>query len=232
VYEANIMHAIHFSNRLTRLAALAGFSILLAACDSGSYTSTTAAPDSSGASGAAQAALSISGSPNAAIVAGASYAFTPSASDAQASSALTYAVQNLPDWASFNAGTGAITGVPSAANVGSYDNIVISVSNGVASAALPAFNIAVQQVGDASATLSWTAPTQNTDGSALTNLAGYHIYYGTDPSNLNQAVTVSTAGVTDYVVTNLSSGTWYFEICAYNSSNVDSSMSAVASETI
>ena len=44
---------------------------------------------------------------------------------------------------------------------------------------LPAFSITVTQVGLGSMSLSWTPPTQNTDGSALTDLAGYKLYYGT-----------------------------------------------------
>src|SRR5690348_9234476 len=45
----------------------------------------------------------------------------------------------------------------------------------------------------ATAALSWVAPTQNSDGSQLTNLAGYNIYYGTDPSALTQTIQVANA---------------------------------------
>ena len=31
------------------------------------------------------------------------------------------------------------------------------------------------------AALSWTRPTQNTDGKALNDLAGYRVYFGTSP---------------------------------------------------
>ena len=44
------------------------------------------------------------------------------------------------------------------------------------------------------ATLDWQPPTQNSDGSALTNLAGYTVYYGTSPDNLAQSVKVSNPG--------------------------------------
>jgi len=57
------------------------------------------------------------------------------------------------------------------------------------------------------ATISWTPPTQNVDGTALTDLAGYKIYYGTSASALNQAIQVS-AGITAYVVNNLSPATY------------------------
>jgi len=83
-----------------------------------------------------------------------------------------------------------------------------------------------------SVTLSWTAPTDNTNGSALTNLAGYQISYGTSPSALTQQISINTVGVMNYVVTNLSSGTWYFEIVAVNSAGVQSTPSGVVSTTI
>jgi hypothetical protein len=82
------------------------------------------------------------------------------------------------------------------------------------------------------ATLSWIPPTQNEDGSALTNLAGYRIFYGTSASNLNQQINLNNPGLTRYVVDNLSGGTWYFGIRAYSATGTESAMSAIASKTI
>lgn len=65
-----------------------------------------------------------------------------------------------------------------------------------------------------SAELTWTAPTQNTDGSTLTDLSGYRIYYGTSATNLNQVLTLTNAGLVSYVVPSLTAGTWYFEMTA------------------
>jgi len=81
-------------------------------------------------------------------------------------------------------------------------------------------------------TLSWAAPTENTDGSALTNLAGFDIYYGTSSSSLTQKITLNSVGLLTYVVENLNSGTWYFEVVAVNSSGVRSGPSSVVSVTI
>jgi hypothetical protein len=80
--------------------------------------------------------------------------------------------------------------------------------------------------------VTWSAPTANTNGSALTDLAGYTIYYGTSPSALTQSVKVSNAGATDYVVQGLSGGTWYFAVTAYTSAGLQSSYSTVVSRTI
>lgn len=83
-----------------------------------------------------------------------------------------------------------------------------------------------------SATLSWTAPTQNSDGSALTDLSGYYIYYGTSATSLTNMVNISSPSTLSYVVTNLSSGTWYFAVSAYTSNGSVSPMSNVGSKTI
>jgi hypothetical protein len=99
-------------------------------------------------------------------------------------------------------------------------------------AAAPATPAAAPAAVIGSATLSWTPPTENTDGTALTDLAGYRIYYGTDMNNLSQLVTIASVGVTRYVIDNLTQGTWYFTIRAYNSVGAESSESNSASKTI
>ena len=83
-----------------------------------------------------------------------------------------------------------------------------------------------------SVTLSWAAPTENTDGSALTNLAGFEIHYGTSSTSLSQTVSLNSVGLLTYVVTNLSAGTWYFEVVAINSFGMQSGPSSIVSVTI
>lgn len=82
------------------------------------------------------------------------------------------------------------------------------------------------------ADVSWSPPTTNTNGSALTNLAGYRIYYGTSPDALSKSIDVPNAGATDYVVQGLTSGTWYFGVRAYTNTGLTSALSSVASKTI
>jgi Fibronectin type III domain len=82
------------------------------------------------------------------------------------------------------------------------------------------------------ATLSWEAPTANTNGSALTDLAGYRIYYGTSPTQMNDSVQIKTTGVQTYVIDNLAAGTWYFAIMAVTSAGTESGLSNVVSLTI
>lgn len=87
-------------------------------------------------------------------------------------------------------------------------------------------------VSTGSATLAWSAPTSNTNGSALNDLAGYHIHYGTSAGSMTQTVNVAGAGTTSYVISNLSTGTWYFGITAYTNTGLESPMSNVGSKTI
>ena len=166
----------------------------------------------------------ISGSPPTAVNVGMPYSFTPTASD-PAGGTLTFSIQNKPVWASFNPANGALTGTPAAANAGTYTNIVISVSDGTASASLPAFTITVNQISNGSAMLDWTSVTQDTNGTVLTNLAGYKVYYGTSPSAMNTIVVLSNPSLTTYLVTNLSPGTWYFCVTAYASGGSESALS-------
>ena len=82
------------------------------------------------------------------------------------------------------------------------------------------------------ALISWLPPTQNTDNTILSDLAGYKFYYGTQPGNYSKTLTVHSSGITSYLFENLTSGTWYFAMTAYNSSNVESVKSAEVSKTI
>lgn len=60
------------------------------------------------------------------------------------------------------------------------------------------------------ASLSWSTPTQNTDGTTLTDLVGYRIAYGTSPDALPNVIQVGQ--VNTYTVTGLAPGTYYFAI--------------------
>lgn len=173
----------------------------------------------------------ISGTPARSVNAGSAYSFRPTASDPDGNT-LTYSIANRPSWATFNTGNGQLSGTPSASQVGTYSNITIRVSDGRATASLPAFSIAVVDVSNGGATLSWTAPTSNTDGSTLTNLAGYRIAYGTSASALTHTVQVANPSVTNYTISNLSPGTYYFAVRAYTSNGTESANSNVSSKVV
>ena len=180
---------------------------------------------------AANRAPSISGTPSLSVVEGQAYDFTPSASDPDGD-ALTFRVTNKPSWANFSSGTGRLSGTPGPGTAGTYSSIMIKVSDGKAEASLPAFTITVQQAALGSATLSWTPPTTRTDGTPLTDLAGYKIHYGTSQGTYPNKVTIDNPGVTTYVVENLSPATYYFVTTAFDATGGESDYSNVASKTI
>lgn len=174
----------------------------------------------------------ITGTPATTVQAGAPYAFTPKATD-PGSTTLSFSIQNMPSWASFSIATGALTGTPGNSSVGTFSNIVISVSNGTAKAALASFSIKVTAAPttNGTATLNWTPPTQNTNGTAITNLAGYQINYGTSASALSQSLQIPNPSANTGTVSALTSGTWYFAVVSYNTDGSSSSLSSVVSKS-
>ena len=176
-------------------------------------------------------APTISGTPSTTAKVNAAYAFKPAASDADGDK-LTFQISNKPSWSSFDSTTGQLSGVPSSSATGTFADIRITVSDGKVSSALPGFSIAVADTQLGSATLSWQPPTENTDGTPLTNLAGYTVRYGTAVGSLQQQVRITNPGLTTYVVEGLTAATWYFQVAAYNSDGIESAPSATASKTI
>ncbi len=215
------------------LATTASFSYRVRAVDTSGnlsgYSATATVPAS--ASTTVNRPPVISGSPPATVVVGSAYTFTPTASDPDGQ-ALVFSVRGAPAWTTFNTATGALRGTPGATNVGRTDGIVITASDGTSSVSLPAFSLSVVQVSSGTATVSWQPPLQRTDGSALTNLAGYEIRYGTSAAVLDRTIQVNNAGLTSYVVEGLTSGTWYFGVIAFDSARVGSDLSTVRSKTI
>jgi hypothetical protein len=78
----------------------------------------------------------------------------------------------------------------------------------------------------------WVAPTDNTNGTPLTDLAGYHIHYGTNPENLTQVIDLAGTSTTEYEVSGLAPGTYYFAISAYTTEGTESAESDVGYKTI
>ena len=82
------------------------------------------------------------------------------------------------------------------------------------------------------AALSWSVPAQNTDGTALTDLNGYRIVYGTSPSALSQSVEVAGPSTTSRTITGLAPGTYFFAVAAVNASGVTSEPSNAVAMTV
>jgi len=87
-------------------------------------------------------------------------------------------------------------------------------------------------VAGTSFTLGWVAPTENNNGSPITDLAGYKIHYGTTSQDYTKVVAVSNPSLSRYVLDSLESGTYFFAITAYNSKGIESMLSGEISATL
>lgn len=82
------------------------------------------------------------------------------------------------------------------------------------------------------APVSWSAPTLSADGSTLTDLAGYKIYYGTDPESPSAVSVVQNATATSAEVGGLTAGTWYFTVTAFDTDGNESIVSNRVSRVV
>lgn len=100
-------------------------------------------------------------------------------------------------------------------------------SNSVDKPRIAKSEVIVAPMGTGVAELRWTPPTENTDGSPLTDLAGYEIYYGcTEPGSYSVAVNVADPAATAHSLSSLpNTGTCYFAAAAYNVEDVKSELS-------
>jgi hypothetical protein len=177
-------------------------------------------------------APTITGTPATTVTATNAYSFTPTAADADGD-ALTFSIANKPSWATFSTSTGRLSGTPTAANVGTTSGIIISVTDGKATTSLPAFNLTVAAAPTTgSATLTWVAPTVNTDGTPLTDLAGYFVRYGTAAGTYTTNLRLSDPTLGTYIVQNLPSGTYFFTVAAFDTSDNVSANSNEVSKTL
>src|SRR5437879_9690492 len=106
--------------RFSILTSIALASLALGACGAPQGGDPTAAAQSSGSTSTAP---TISGTPSTSVVAGQSYAFTPSTTN-PGGMTLTFSIINQPAWATFSTSTGQLSGTPVAANVGDRQSIV------------------------------------------------------------------------------------------------------------
>ena len=83
-----------------------------------------------------------------------------------------------------------------------------------------------------SISLAWVALQTNADGSALTDLAGFRIYYGTASGSYSQVITISSPITTRYMIENLPPSTYYMVLKAFDTNNNESQASAELSKTI
>lgn len=220
------------------------FAFALAACGGGGGSSASSTPTGSagstptGSTGTPSPTqspldlpLTISGTPLNAIVYDRTYTFVPTATDPEGE-AVSFTIANKPAWASFDPSTGTLQGTPGVADIGSYGNITISATDGLYVVSLSEFSLDVVSSAPGSIILSWDPPTERDDGSPLTNLAGYKLYWGTALGHYPNLAPVPNPGIATYIVDQLPAGTYYLVATAYDSYGIESDFSNVATHTI
>jgi hypothetical protein len=220
---------------LLSLSVLLIGGLLLAGCGGGTVSPTTAMAAATPAAAPTLTPVELTGTPATSVTAGQNYLFQPKVS--QGGGVVTFSIKGQPTWATFDADTGALTGTPATANEGTTGSITITGTNGSSNSSIGPFAVTVKAPAPpppatGSATLTWTAPTENTNGTPISGLAGYHIYYGTTQNAWTTTITVASPTQTSYVVSGLAHGTYYFAVVAYNAAGMDSPESNVASKTI
>ena len=169
-------------------------------------------------------APTITGSPALTARVGQPYSFKPTAKDADGDK-LTFSIANKPGWARFDTSNGTLWGTPTWANIGKFSDVRIKVSDGKVTASLAAFTITVSKTTTGSVTLNWTSPTTNTDGTPLTNLDAYRVFYGQTSRSYSKSVYVPAAATHSVVIEGLAAGTWFFAIKSINTAGVASAYS-------
>lgn len=217
---------------IATLAFLLATPTFLAGClgGSGSSEGFSTAPTPNPTPTPTNSAPVISGSPSGAVTVGNTYSFTPTASDADGDT-LTFTIENQPSWASFDSATGQISGQPTVGDLGMYSNIVIRVTDGIDTTSMSPFAVSVNSVATGSVSLSWTPPTQYSDGSSL-SVAGYRVYYGTQQNVYNQQVDITNPSVSTVTIDNLTPDTYYFVATSVDGNGVESSYSNVATKVV
>lgn len=75
-------------------------------------------------------------------------------------------------------------------------------------------------------TVSWNAPTKNTDGTPLTDVSGYTIHYGTQPGAYTTTTSVEDPSATHTVIHGLQPGVdYFFAVSAHNAAGRESQLS-------
>lgn len=80
-------------------------------------------------------------------------------------------------------------------------------------------------------TVTWTPAAKNTDGTDLTNLAGYKIYWGTSPTSMLDVIPVAGAA-SSYTHSGLAAGTYYYALATLNLQGVESAKTGTVNGTV
>jgi VCBS repeat-containing protein len=107
------------------------------------------------------------------------------------------------------------------------DSLVVNSVDGTEHTVVIAIRGADEASTTAEVTLSWTAPAEREDNSALSlsAIAGYRIYYGASQGQYSDNVTINDSSATDYTFADLPAGTYYFVVTTIDTDGLESQYS-------
>jgi hypothetical protein len=146
------------------------------------------------------------------------YRFIPMAIDLD-DNYLTFSIENKPSWATFSNISGELKGTPVEAN--EYRDITISVSDGIDTSSLPAFDINVIR-NLYSVAISWEAPTTDVNGDNIEGLTGYKIMYGKESEKYEYTLSIDDPSMTSTTILNLERTDHYFSMKAMTLHGIES----------
>jgi hypothetical protein len=177
----------------------------------------------------------MAGEPDARVSVGDAYSFTPYATDPDGDE-LVFSISNPPSWIEFDSSTGTLSGTPVAADIGIYEDIVLTVSDGSESTVTMAMTIRVDGITETigTAALSWEIPATRTDGTplAISEIDGYRVYMGSSENDLVMIVDLNDGTQTSYTVTDLTTGSYHFAVTTYDTDGNESLYSNIAVKDI
>lgn len=86
--------------------------------------------------------------------------------------------------------------------------------------------------GNLTALVRVTRPTTNSDGSPLTNLAGYRIQYGRAADALDESVYIADPAQLTWTSPQLAPGAWFFAARSVNTQGLEGGLSPIATKTL
>ena len=139
---------------------------------------------------------------------------------------ITFDVTNLPTWLEFDAATSTVSGIPTESDVGLYENISISVTNGEQIVVVGPFSIEVVMAAY-DATIYWEPVTHFEDGALLTNFSHYNISWVRDGESATQSENIYNQLSDNAVITGLRTGSYSFSMKTVLASGIESEVSNI-----
>lgn len=149
------------------------------------------------------------------------------------STTLSWSVANATSCSASGAWSGS-KGLSGSQTVDSLtsDSTFTLVCTGTGGSTSRSMTVTIEASSSRSVEVSWNPPSTRADGSPLNNLAGFKVHYGTASGSYTQSITVDSPDITSYQIADLTNGSYYFAVTAYDADNMESDYSMEVTATL